>query len=184
MAVLYGTPTIWNYLHTNVVLCTIYKATQSDWVSFKSFKGVIPLMGMVKAATSGASTSEATWTYGVATFAATTATATTTTVTSATIARGNTSSSFYVQLPAQTAGTPGEIVEVVTDSAPTASSATWTLKRGCLGTTAQAIAAGDVGAIMNVVFVGTAGVGTEIIAVIPLPDENSAAVFAPTKTSV
>jgi hypothetical protein len=174
-----ATPTFWNFLHEAPQVCMISKATQSDWVCLKDYKGVIPLMGMVKAATSGANTSENTWTYGTVTFAAgATITATSVAATSATIPRGNTSSAFYVLCPT------GEIIEVTNDSAPTAATSTFTIRRACLGTTAVAISAGDVGAIMNILFVGTAGVGKEILAFLPLPNESTAKLFPAATTSV
>ena len=178
-AAMMATPTYWyNMLHEAPLFFNFVKVTQSDWVYMKGFKGVVPVTGMNKAATSGANTMDVTFTYGTVTFAAGgAATATSLAATVATISRGQTSSPFYVQLPSQTAGVPGEIMEVTNDSAPTAATSTFTVKRGCLGTTAQIIAAGDVGAIMNILFFGGSGVGTTICAVIPLPNESRAPMF-------
>lgn len=142
------------------------KVTQSDWIVLDNSKGVIPLIGITGSTSANAAE---TFTYGVATIGTSGATASTTSlsVTSATITRKG---PFY----ALTAS--GEIIEVTADSAPSNATATWTVKRGCFGTTASAtgIANGNVVHILNIIFLGSSTVGGELFAVLCLPEDAGA----------
>ena len=142
----------------------------ADWMVVNGYKGIIPLYGVAQSV--AASGAEAI-TYGAATITvAGTATSTSHAVTSATITR--TGEPFYIL----TAG--GEIIEVTNDSAPTNASSTWTLRRGCLGTTATAtgMANTNVVAIMNIIFLSAALVGPTLIAALPLPNDAGSQMFA------
>ena len=172
-----ATPTTWRLQHIMPSTAAVTKVTASDWVHFPEYMGVWPLAGMNKAASSGASTCEAAWTWGTATVSANiSATDTSMAVTSATVGRGTTSTSrgFYIFTP------KGEFIEVIKDSAPTTSSATFYFgKRGCFGTTASTITASDTVSICNMLFLGSAGVGRSVVLVLPFPSESTAKLFYP-----
>ena len=67
--------------------------------------------------------------------------------------------------------TGGEIMYVVADSAPAAAGGTFTVRRGCLGTTPAAIANNAVLVILNTIIFGSATTGPATITYLPLPDD-------------
>lgn len=156
-------------MHLVPIIVSSTMITQNDWVVLDGFKGVVPLQGIAQ---SIALSLQETFTYGVATIT-TTATPTTTShaVTSATITR---TPPYYVL----TAG--GEIMEVISETLPAAAGSTWTVRRGCLGTTASAtgLAATNVVGIMNILKLGANTVGPHLWALLPLPNDAGTKLFA------
>jgi hypothetical protein len=72
----------------------------------------------------------------------------------------------------------GEMMLVIGDSAPTNATSTFTVIRGCLGTTASAsLSASDTLYIMNCLVLVT-GTGYETITYIPMPSEPKAVILA------
>ena len=81
---------------------------------------------------------------------------------------------FYVL----TAG--GEIMEVLSETDSTNANSTWTVRRGCLGTTASAtgLAATNLVGIMNIIFMGANNVGPNLIVALPLSQDARVQMFA------
>jgi hypothetical protein len=152
--------------HLVPVLVKAQVTTQGDWVVLDEFKGVIPLTGMAQSIlTSG----EETLTYGVCR------------VDNAGVAYGTTDTSLvFDECTITRTGKPfyivtagAEIIEVLTDATPTTAVGTFTVRRGCFGTTASAtgLANNNYCGIMNILFMGTDLVGPHMFLVIPLPDD-------------
>jgi hypothetical protein len=155
-----------NIMHIVPIIVKAQVTTAGDWVVLDEFKGVIPLTGMCQSIlTSG----EETLTYGVARVdnggVAYGTTDTSLVFDECTITR--TGKPFYII----TAG--AEIIEVMTDATPATAVGTFTVRRGCFGTTATAtgLANNNYVGIMNMLFLGTDLVGPHIFLVIPLPDD-------------
>jgi len=81
---------------------------------------------------------------------------------------------FYVET------TGGELIQVQSASSTTATSATWAVIRGCLGTTASATGLTHASTvyIKNCLTLTDAGVGYVYIEYTPMPEEPKAALFA------
>lgn len=138
-----------------------------DWVVFDGYKGVIPLAGMaVSVATSG----EEVFTYGTATInnGGTAYGATDTSIVCSSCSITRTGSAFYLLSQS------GEILEVLSDATPTTSTGTFTVRRGCLGTTASGTGLANTNklAILNIVFLGEALIGSHLFVVLPMPNDT------------
>ena len=158
------------HLVPDVVLVT--KATQSDWVNL-TYPGVIVLNAFVL--TSVADTVNnalETITYGTMKSTAAYATVTTTSIV---VDNGS-----ITRLPPYYIlnGTTGEVMMVLADSAPGSAGATLTVKRGCLGTTATAIADNAPLYVMNQIFLGNASVGKVMMLVLTLPSTPDALLYS------
>jgi hypothetical protein len=151
-----------NIMHLVPILVKAQVTTAGDWVVLDEYKGVIPLTGMAQSIlTSG----EETITYGVARVDGTVLTTTQTTLVCDECTITRTGKPFYIV----TAG--GEILEVLTDATPATAVGTFTVRRGCFGTTASTtgLSNNNYVGIMNILFLGTDLVGPHIFMVIPLP---------------
>jgi hypothetical protein len=161
--------TTFNLMHLVPVVMKVQRVTAGDWVVLEGFKGVIPLQGIGQ---SIAASLADTFTWGTATITPTcTATTTSIAVTLGTITR---TPPYYVI----TAG--GEIIEVLSETAANNANSTWTVRRGCLGTTATTVglAATNLVGIMNIVFCGANNVGPDLIIALPLPQDAGTRIFA------
>lgn len=159
----------WNQQHIMPIYIRAMRAAAGDWIVLDGFKGVIPLQGMGQ---SIAVSLQDTFTYGTATITPTCTTTTTSiAVTLGTITR---TPPYYVL----TAG--GEIMEVLSETAANNANSTWTVRRGCLGTTASAtgLATTNLVGIMNIVFMGANNVGPNMIIALPLPQDAGTRMFA------
>jgi len=156
-------------MHLVPLVISAARATQSDWIVINGYKGVIPIQGMGQ---SIAVSLADTFTWGTATITPTCTT--TTTSIAVTLATATRVPPFYVI----TAG--GEIMEVLSETDSTAAGSTWTVRRGCLGTTASAtgLAATNLVGIMNILFLGANNVGPDIILALPLPNDAGVRLFA------
>jgi len=157
------------HLVPDVLLVT--KATQSDWVNL-SYPGVIVLNAFVMTSVADTVTNALeTITYGTmkANGAVATTTGTSVIIDSASITR---LLPYYILN-----GTTGEVMQVTADSAVGSAAATLTVKRGCLGTTAVAIADNAPLYVLNQVFLGNAAVGKVIMTVLTLPSNPDAPLF-------
>ena len=157
-------------MHLVPLVIKAQRVTAGDWIVVDGYKGVVPLMGIGQSV--AVSLQEAGFTYGVMTITPTCTTTTTSiAVTSATATRVP---PYYLL----TAG--GEIVEVISETTPTAATSTLTVRRGCLGTTASAtgLAGTNVVGIMNILILGSNNVGPDMIMALPLPNDPGAALFA------
>jgi hypothetical protein len=154
--------------HLVPILVKAQVATQNDWVVLEGFKGVIPIQGMAQ---SVALSLQETFTFGVATVTPTcTALTTSFAVGTATITRVP---PYYVITAS------GEIIEVLAETAPTNAVSTWTVRRGCFGTTASAtgLAATNIVGIMNILKAGANTVGPHLWLVLPLPNDPGTKLF-------
>ena len=152
-----------NVMHLVPLMVKAMRAAAGDWIVLSGFKGVLPLAGIGQSIV--ASLTESVPTYGVATVTPTcTATTTSFAVGTATITRVP---PYYVA----TAG--GEILEVISETAADNAISTWTVRRGCLGTTASAtgLAATNVVGIMNIVFMAANNVGPNFLMFYALPTD-------------
>jgi len=158
------------FMHLVPLVIKAQRATAGDWIVVDGHKGVIPLMGIGQSV--AVSLQEASFTYGTATITPTCTTSTTSIA--VTLGTATRVPPYYVL----TAG--GEIIEVISETAPTSANSTWTVRRGCLGTTASAtgLAATNLVGIMNILFLGSNNVGPEMIMVLPLPNDPGAGIFA------
>jgi len=158
-------------MHLVPDILMVTKATQSDWVNL-SYPGVIVLNGAVFTSIADTVTNALeTITYGTmkSTAAYATVTATSIVIDSASITR---LLPYYIFN-----GTTGEMMLVTADTAPGSAGATLTIKRGCLGTTAVAIADNAPLYVMNQIFLGNAAVGKVMMVVLPFPANPGVKLF-------
>lgn len=157
------------HLVPDIVMVT--KVTQSDWINFV-YPGVIVLNAQVFTSVADTVTNALeTITYGSVKSTAAYATVTTTSIV--------VDSGAITRLPPYYIfnGTTGEFMLVLADSAPGSAGATLTVKRGCLGTTATAIADNAPLYVMNQIVLGNAAVGKDILLVLPFPSNPDAPFF-------
>jgi len=157
------------HLVPDIVLVT--KVTQSDWINF-AYPGVIVLNAAVFTSVADTVTNALeTITYGTmkANGAVAGTTATAVIYDSAAITR---LLPYYIFN-----GTTGEMMLVTGDTAPGGAAGTLTVKRGCLGTTATAIADNAPLYVMNQIVLGNAAVGKDILLVLPFPSNPDAPFF-------
>jgi len=163
------------HLVPDVIMVT--KATQSDWINL-NHAGVIVLNGAVFTSVADTVTNALeTITYGTmkANGAVTGTTNTSVVFDNASITR---LLPYYVFN-----GTTGEFMLVTADSAVGSAAGTLTVKRGCLGTTATAIADNAPLYVMNQIFLGNSAVGKVMMLVLPLPRNPGALLFAAQNSS-
>jgi hypothetical protein len=174
MAAIALSPTSFTTMHVTPLLIKATTLTTGDWINIPGVKGVI--MGNFEVASSTANTAPgaATTEYGVALSTAAYATVTTTTIA---VDGAGAHATLIRQTPFYAKCKSGEIIEVVSETAPEAAASTWTIKRGCLGTTPAAIADNDYFEIMNQVVLSSTPVGTVTGIVFPLPNDSSSRVF-------
>jgi len=162
-----------------------YKITASDWIDTTLLtptpcKGFIPQFGFSLSATAPTVCNDITYgAYSMETTATGVLTATDTSFAVDTITPylvGPRTPPYYIM-----AGTSAgfEIMMVVADSLPTAAASTWTVVRGCLGTTPLAAYAADeiVGCMLNILVLTDSEIGNTVIYGIPLPDDHRAPIF-------
>lgn len=171
-------PKVFRDMHITPLHVKVQKVTQADWIVVTDQKGVLVANATVTPVGAAANVAE-TITYGVVDVnnGGTAYDATTTTI----AVDGMAADANYprvVPYYIRTGG--GEILEVITDSAPTLAAANLTVKRGCLGTTATAtgLANNDRGSILNQIVLAGATVGFAELLLFPLPLDNKARLFA------
>jgi hypothetical protein len=164
------TEKVFNYNGEIPVIFRFTKATTADWVVFGNYPGVLNCRGTLY---TGAD--EATLSFGTAAInnsgTAYSATSTSIVIGTAAITRVP---PYYIQT------TSGEIILVLTDSAPTTSAGTLTVQRGCLGTTASltGLAHTNTVYILNIVVFGAATTGVVTGRFTPMPTNPGAQLFA------
>lgn len=150
----------------------VTKSAQSDWVNL-TYPGVFVLNACVFTSIADTVTNSIdTITYGSVKSTAAYATVTTTSIV--------VDSGSITRLPPYYIfnGTTGEFMLVLADSAPGSAGATLTVKRGCLGTTATAIADNAPLYVMNQIFLGSSNVGKVILTVLSFPSTPDALLYA------
>jgi hypothetical protein len=145
--------------------------TTLDWINIPNCRGVLGGFFEVASSTNNTAPGAATWEYGVALSTAAYATVTTTSIV---IDGAGAHATITRLVPFFAKCKSGEIIEVVADSAPEAATATWTIRRGCLGTTPAAIADNDYFEIMNQLVLASTPVGTVTGIVFPIAQEPGA----------
>ena len=155
-------------MHLVPLVVQFAEAAGGDHIVLSGYKGVIPLQGMGQSIAVSLMTPI---TWGTATI--TTTATTTTTSMAVTLATATRVPPYYVI----TAG--GEIMEVTGETLPAAAGSTWTVRRGCLGTTASAtgLAATNLVGIMNILITGTENIGPQTMVVLPLPNDSGLKIF-------
>lgn len=154
------------------VLVNFRKVNAGDWVVFDC-RGVTPLSAYTfTSSTEGYVNRPDVALYGYATInqVGTTSKSTSIKVTAATVIR-------RVPFYAFTGG--NEILEVIQETSNTAATSTWTVRRGCLGTTATATGLGNEEAvsILNILYFTTDTTGYESMLILPLPDDGKTECF-------
>jgi hypothetical protein len=157
-------------MHVTPVIFKITSATQNDSFTVGAYKGVWPLPASITG--TNATNAAVTWTYGdCVNNGGNTATDTSIVIASAT-------NPATRVVPYYLAQDTGEIMEVIADSAPTAAASTLTVRRGALGTTAAAITTAHHAAILNQIVMTSATVGGQLIAVLPMPNDDGTKCFS------
>jgi len=169
MAAIALTPKTFPMQYTMPIFIKATTLTTGDWINISGVRGIAGGALDVASSTNNTAPGACTWVHGVALSTAAYATVTTTSIVidgagaHATITR---QVPFYAKN-----GCSGEIVEVTADSAPEAATATWTIRRGALGTTAAAIADNDYFLIMNQIAIASTPVGMVTGVLFAMPDD-------------
>ena len=176
MAAIALTPKTFSMQYTMPIVIKATTLTTGDWINIAGVRGIAGGSLDVASSTTNTAPGACTWTHGVALSTAAYATVTTTSIVidgagdHATIGR---QVPFYAKN-----GVSGEIVEVIADSAPLAATATWTVRRGVLGTTAAAIGDNDYFLIMNQIVIASTPVGMVTGILFAMPDDPGSKPFA------
>ena len=162
--------------HLVPLLIGVTTLTTLDWINLTKVKGVIlPPSFQIASSTANSAPDVGTVQYGVALSTAAYADVTTTSI----VVDGAAADATTVRaVPFYAKCKSGEIVEVLGDSAPAAATATWTIRRGCLGTTAAAIADNDYFCIMNQIVIASTRVGFATGMVFEMPNDPGVKLFA------
>lgn len=162
--------------HISPLMVKFTTVTSGDWINIAGYKGVfLPSNMAITSSTNNEAPDVGTCQYGTALSTAAYADATTTSVV---IDGANADATYTRQVPFYAKCKNGEIVEVIADSAPAAATATWTIRRGCLGTTAAAIADNDHFDILNQIVVSSTRVGFATGLLFPMPSDSGAKVYS------
>ena len=160
---------VWNENGEIPVIGRFLKVSTSDWIVFGDYPGVINYRATLY---TGADDNTLTFGTALIDISGSTYGATDTTIV---IKSGKLTRKppYYVQTSS------GEIIYVITDSAPTATGSTLTVLRGCLGTTASAtgVSDGDTLYIRNIVVHGKATSGYVGFVFTPMPSNPKAPIF-------
>jgi hypothetical protein len=149
--------------------------TTADWINLP-VRGVMGAFGFSCAAANNTAGVAVTFNYGAALVnsAALTAASTSIPVDGAGAGAGALARivPFFAKTPT------GEIIEVLAESDNTAAASTWTVRRGCLGTTAGALADNDYLSIMNQLVVANSAVGFVNGVAFPFAEDAGSKLFA------
>lgn len=162
--------------HLVPMLIGVTTLTTGDWINLVGVKGVIlPQDLQITCSTANNAPDVGTVQYGNALSTAAYATVTTTSI----VVDGALADATTVrQVPFYAKCKSGEIIEVLADSAPGAATATWTIRRGCFGTTPTAIADNDYFNIMNQIVISSTRVGLATGMVFAMPNDPGVKLFA------
>jgi hypothetical protein len=161
--------------HLVPMLIGVTTLTTLDWINLTGLKGVIlPQSLQIACSTANNAPDVGTVQYGIALSTAAYATVTTTSIVvdgAGADATKTRAVPFYAKCKS------GEIIEVTGDSAPEAATATWTIRRGCFGTTPTAIADNDYFCIMNQIVIASTRVGFATGMVFAMPNDPAVKLF-------
>ncbi len=174
MAAAQITPVSWSVFHGVTRALRLNKVTQNDWI-------FLPDTGTTNPVIQNYAGTVGTFTFGTGVIynASTAYTATTSSIYVTNLPNGIYNSGVY-RTPFYVETTSGEIIQVVKNAADTASSATWTVIRGALGTTASAtgLALGNTVYVKNILTLTDAGTGYTYVTYVPLPEDPNVDMFA------
>lgn len=152
--------------------------TTGDWINIAGCRGVhLPASLAITSSTNNQAPDVGTCQYGSALSTAIYSA----TATSIAVDGANADATYTRQAPFYVKCKNGEIMEVVGDSTPAAATSTWTVRRGCLGTTAAAVADNDYFDICNQIVVSSTRVGFVTGIVFPMSEDPGAAVYSAAK---
>lgn len=150
--------------------------TTGDWINLEGTRGVfLPASLAITSSTNNEAPDVATVQYGTALSTAAYATVTTTSIV---IDGAGAHATLTRQVPFFVKCKNAEIMEVIADSAPEAATATWTVRRGCYGTTPAAIADNDHFEILNQLVLSSTRVGFVTGLVFTMPEDPATKPFA------
>jgi len=163
--------------HIMPIVLKFTSAASGDWINISGVRGVfLPAPLAITSSTNNQAPDIGTCQYGVALSTAIYAA----TATSVAVDGAGADATYTRQAPFYAKCKNGEIIEVIADSTPAAAT-TWTIRRGCLGTTAAAIADNDYFDILNQLVVSSTRVGFVTGLVFPMSEDPGAAVYSATK---
>jgi len=169
------TYTDFNDMHLVPAIVKVTTTEANDWITLTQFKGVFPLGYFTLASSSNNEAPDyAIPQYGVALSTAAYADVTTTSIV---IDGAGADATQTRNVPFYAKCKSGEIIEVLADSAPGEATATWTIRRGCLGTTAAAIADNDYFEILNQLVFTSTRFGDATGVVLPYPNDPAVKLF-------
>lgn len=152
--------------------------TTGDWINIAGCRGVhLPAALAITSSTNNSAPDVGTCQYGSALSTAIYAA----TATSIAVDGANADNTNYRQAPFYVKCKNGEIMEVTADSTPKAATSTWTVRRGCLGTTAAAVADNDYFDICNQIVVASTRVGFVTGLAFPMSEDPGAPVYSAAK---
>ena len=167
MAAALITPTDWTLMHSAPRVMYVNKVTQNDWI-------YVPDPGVINPVIQNYIGTVGTFTYGTCKIynASTAYSASTTSIFVTDVPVNIYTSDTYV-VPFYIETTSGEIIQVEANTPTTATSATWTIRRGCFGTTASAtgLALSNTVYIKNILKLTDAGTGRTFITYNPMPSD-------------
>ena len=163
-------------MHLVPLVLKVTTLTTGDWINIPGVKGVfLPQSFAIQCSTANNAPDLGTVQYGVALSTAAYATVTTTTIA---VDGAGADATTVREVPFYAAAKSGEIIEVLSETTPAAATSTWTVRRGCLGTTPTAIADNDYFCILNQIVIASTRVGAAEVIVFPYPNESDADLFA------
>lgn len=146
-------------------------AATGDCITFAE-SGVIPFFFTLQNNTTGDATCSAQWNYAKCVVTTTYDTAATSIVYDGGTANERLATNYYARN-----GRTGEVIFVKSDSGVTTTTGTLVVVRGCLGTTAAAMADSDNLYVQNSIVSTSALVGTAVIGYFALPELHKATFF-------
>jgi hypothetical protein len=151
------------------VYFSFVQLTTLDWINLAGARGFIGAIGVSTATANATAGALVTFKYGEIVINSSALTAASTTLPCDGAGAKGTGLGRIVPYFAKTP--TGEIIEVIAESAPDAAASNLTVRRGCLGTTAGALADNDNLSIMNQFVVGNAAVGPVSGLAFPMPED-------------
>jgi hypothetical protein len=176
MAAIAIAPKVWPMQYVDPIQLGVTTLTTGDWINLTGCRGVnLPASVGIACSTANNAPDVGTCQYGIALSTAAYATVTTTSIA---VDGANADNDNPRIVPFYAKCKSGEIVEVTADSTPKAATSTWTIRRGCLGTTPTAIADNDYFCICNQIVISSTRVGFATGVLIPMPQDPGSKPFA------
>lgn len=175
MAAISITPKVFPLQGITPIYFKFTQLTTLDWINIPNVRGVTGAFGYSTAAANATAGVACGFNYGTASANSAALTTTSTSIPVDLAGAGAGVLARVVPFFAKTAN--GEIIEVIAETDSAAASSTWTVRRGCLGTTPAAIADNDLLAILNQLVVSSTAVGFVTGVAFPMPEDAGSQVF-------